>query len=220
MKASIILFTVLLTINSYAQFNLRRVSPTDLPKNIQDAENISLALRWSDTLGDNIVIITKKIMKTDDEDRSIYHGPNGNFNNPEDGRDKNNLSVDRQTMPFFAYHFTIVNDSAVLNWKLMSIPKGCEGEDGNHMKHWCVVTDLDQNAIAEVWLISKGACIDDADGGKMRIVMCQDEYRYTMSGPILSQSSLTKNMDNNFRHSPEIFRNYALELWERFLNKK
>ena len=102
----------------------------------------------------------------------------------------------------------------------MSIPKGCDSEDGNQVKHWCVITDLDKNDIAEVWLISKGQCIDDANGGKMRIVMCEDDYRYTMSGPILTQSSLTHNLDVTFRNGPEPFRKYALQLWEQFLNKK
>ena len=220
MKASIILLAVFITANSYGQFNLRRVPASDLPKNIQGIEDISLALRWTDTLGDQLMVITKKLVNADEEDRTIYRGPGASFNLPGDNRDKTNSNGRAAQSPSFAYHFTVVNDSAVLTWKLMSIPKGCDSEDGNQVKHWCVITDLDKNDIAEVWLISKGQCIDDANGGKMRIVMCEDDYRYTMSGPILTQSSLTHNLDATFRNGPEPFRKYALQLWEQFLNKK
>jgi hypothetical protein len=82
-----------------------------------------------------------------------------------------------------------------------------------------MVTDLDKNAKAEAWIISKSECINDPNGGTMEIVMYQDMHRYAMKGPILSNPSLERNLDNNFRNGPEVLRKYALLLWQQFILK-
>ena len=222
LRVLFILLAVFITVLSHAQFNLRRIPVSDLPKEIQGIENVSMALRWKDTLGDQLVILTKRTVQTHVEKRVIYSGPKGTIYYRKSSRDKElpGGSVSKQNTPSFASNFKIINDSAVLKWTAMGVSIRCDDEDVNHVKNWCIVTDLDKDAIAEVWFISKGECVDDADGGKMKIVMCEDDYRYTMSGSIATQSSLTGNLDAAFRNGPELFRKYALQLWDQFLNKE
>jgi hypothetical protein len=195
---------------SYGQSDLKRVPVSSLPEDIQNVLDISVAMRWTDTLGDNVLVITKKIIKRDDEDRAAY-----------DSRNKYGVTVkaSKQTIPSKAYHFLVINDSAIQTWTAVTISKMCIGEDGNHTKTWSIVTDLNKNAIAEVWIISKSECIDDPDGGTMEIVMYQGMYRCIMKGPILSNSTSENNLDNNFRNGPEVLRKYALKLWQQFILK-
>ena len=197
------------------QSDLRRVSASSLPGDIQNIPDISLAFRWTDTLGDNILVITKKIIKRDDEDRVIYHGRNPVINYPKDSRNKDGAGASRRTIPSNTHHFIVIKDSVIKTWTVVSISKLCEGEDGNHTKNWTVITDLDKNAIAEIWIISKAECINDPNGGTMEIIMQEDVRRYVMSGSVLN----TALVDKNFRSAPEVFRKYALLLWQQFVTK-
>jgi hypothetical protein len=213
---------------SFSQINLKRVDPLNLPTDIQNISDISMALRWTDSLGDNVLVVTKKIIKREDEDRVIYKGRKGIINFPKNSikkegpyrilNEQNRVTV-KQTIPSITFLFKIVNDSAILNWKVVGIPKKCEGEDGNHTKNWFSVTDLDNNFKSEIWLISRSECIEDPNKGTMQIVMYQDIFRYTMEGSILNSSPLENNMDNNFRSTPEVFRKYALNLWQQYVFK-
>jgi hypothetical protein len=206
---------------SFSQINLKRVDPNGLPTDIQNITNISMALRWTDSLGDNVLVVTKKIIKRDDEDRIIYKGRKGTINFPKESINKEmpNSIASKQTIPSITFFFKIVNDSAILNWKVISIAKKCEGEDGNHTKNWFSVTDLDNNFKSEIWLISRSECIEDPNKGTMQIVMYQDIFRYAMEGSILTSSPLENNLDNNFRSTPEVFRKYALSLWQQYVFK-
>jgi hypothetical protein len=213
---------------SFGQINLKKVDPLNLPRDIHNIPNILMTLRWTDSLGDNVLVVTKKIIERDDENRVIYKGRKGIINFPKESINKegpnrilneqNRVSV-KQIIPTMTFLFRIVNDSAILNWKVVGIAKKCEGEDGNHTKNWFSVTDLNNDSITEVWLISRSECIDDPDTGNMQIVMCQDIFRWVMEGPILSNSSLEKNLDNNFRSGAEVFRKYALNLCQQYVLK-
>lgn len=215
---TVLTFVVLfISVFSYSQSNLRKVPVSSLPEGIQIVPDISIALRWTDTLGDNVLVITKKIIKRDDEDRVIYHGRRGTINYPKDSRNKEGAGASKQTIPSKAYHFIVINDSAVQTWVIVSISKICEEEDGTHTKNWSIVTDLDKNASAEVWIISKAECINDPNGGTMEIVMRQDAYKYVMKGSILNNLKLEDNLDNNFRNCPDVFRKYVLLLWKQFI---
>lgn len=210
---------ILISFASFSQSNLKRVSVASLPEEIQNVPDISVALRWTDTLGDNVLVITKKIIKEDDEDRVIYHGSKGTINYPKESRNKGVGNASKQTIPSKAYHFLIIKDSVIRNWAVIPNSKICKGEDGNHTKNWSIVTDLDKNKVAEVWIISKSECINDPNEGTIEIVMYQHIYRYIMKGPILNNASLEDNLDNNFRNGPEVLRKYALKLWQQFILK-
>lgn len=212
LKISFVLIILLVSFASYSQSDLRKVPVSSLPEDIQNVPDISVAFRWTDTLGDNVLVITKKIIKRDDEDRVIYHGRRSVINYPKDSRNKDGSVASRQIIPSNAHHFIVIKDSAIKTWTIVTISKLCEGEDDNHTKNWTIITDLDKNAIAEIWVISKAECINDPNGGTMEIVMHQDAYMYIMNGT-LNTASPEVNPDNNFRNGPEIFRKYALVLW-------
>lgn len=220
LRIFLVLAICFLFVNCYSQFDLKRVPVSSLPEDIQRIDNISVAVRWTDSLGDNVVVVTKKIIKADDDDRIVYHGRKGVINFPKDSRNKETRNVaSKQILPPITYHFNIVKDSAILNWKIVSISKICLGEDENHTKNSFIITDLDKDNQSEIWVISKAECINDPQLGNMRIVMYEGNSRYTMNGYLSDTSSLEKNFDNNFLNGCDAFKKYVLQLWRQFLAK-
>jgi hypothetical protein len=169
-------------VTGYSQSDLRKVKVADLPQIIQNIENVSSAFRWTDSVGDNVV-------------------------------------VSKRTTPAIAYHFQIIKDSAILTWKTVGISQHCTDERVTHVKSWFVLTDLNHNAKAEVWLVYKGECVGDDDMGKMKIIMIENYRQYVMQGSIAGDDTVETFFDNNFRNGAAIFRNYALQLWRDSLKK-
>jgi hypothetical protein len=171
-------------------------------------QNISTAVRWTDSLGDNIMIITKKIIKA--KQKELVRDLRKN-------RYKQAIDFStKETIPSMAYHFLIINDSSMLSWKVVAIAKLCDEEDGNHVKNWFVITDLNKDARAEVWLVYKGECLSEESQTKMRIIMCEANKRYTVSGPVEGSFPDKSYFDQNFKSAPPVFKQYAVQLWAKF----
>jgi len=194
---------------------------SSLPADIQRVDNISMAVRWTDSLGDNVIVVTKKIIKSDDDDRVVYHGRKGVLNYPKDSRNKETAyAASKQVLPIITYHFNVFKDSAILNWSIVGISKICVGEDENHTKNWFTITDLDSNKQSEIWVISRAECINDPEIGKLKIVMYEGNFRCNMYGTISSDTSPEMSLDNNFLKGPEVFKKYAILLWQQYVTNK
>ena len=211
MKYIFLVFFLACSLLSSAQADLKQVPLAGLPEDIQSIPNVSMAFRWTDSLGDNVLVISKRIVKKDEEDRVRSKGTNRSYNEQAD-------NFSKQVIPSLAYYYQIIKDSPILFWKVAGISKACRDEGTNHTKNWTIITDLDNDARAEVWLIYKSECISDEQMGDMKIIMCEANVRYSMSGNIASQSP-ENNLDNMFRKGADVHRKYALQLWEQFLKK-
>jgi hypothetical protein len=219
MKAPIVFLILLISLFSHAQNDLKQVAVDDLPEDIKNIKNVSIAVRWTDSLGDNVIVTTKKTFSNNEndfwEDQKIEVYPILPNRFGMTVTDKNNNRL-KETIPPFAYHFTIVHDSAILNWKVVGLSKLCEGDDKNHSNSWFVVTDLDKDAKAEVWLVYRAYCMKDEEHGTLKIVMVENNYRYTITGEIEGPHLDKSLFDQNFRQGAEIFRRYAMYLWKKF----
>jgi hypothetical protein len=229
MKYPLLLILTLASFISFAQNDLRRVSIESLPKDIQDIENISMAVRWTDSLGDNVLVTTKNtgrakegVTLVDKDDiriggtfdrRTNKFVPGNQYTPPYS-------TSNSMVLPTFTYHFIIAKDSsAALIWKTMGVTKVCDGEDGSHSKQWFVITDIDKDSKAEIWLISKAICMEDETATIMKIIMYENEVLYPVSDAIQGQSINTDYFNQNFGKYSEQYKNYAVQLWNKFVDK-
>lgn len=213
-KVLCLFFLVCLNFTANCQNDLRRVSVTSLPEEIQLLQNVSLAVRWTDSLGDNVIVTTQKTQRPSDD---VIFRRNAR------GLSDKGISDYFKESPTFAYHFFIQNDTANLSWKAAGSVKSCDvNTKGNKVKNSLVVTDLDKNKIAEVWLIYKAFCIDDEVPNGMKIIMYENGKRYMLNGTrILQLDGKTVggefSFDESFKTAPQIFIKYAKELWKKNL---
>jgi len=203
---------LLIHFHSFSQNDLRQVNIGDLPEEIREIKYISKAVRWTDSLGDNVLLTTKKIVKQVEK----KFLPKTSFD-PLFKRVKSPYSTQKkyktETFPPYAYHFLIKDDTAILTWKVAGSSKYCENEEGNHLRNWFVITDLNKDSKAEAWLIYKSPCISQKDSGSLEIVMYQNDFRSTLTGPLNSGILDDSFFNEGFRNGAAVFRNYAKKLW-------
>jgi hypothetical protein len=171
-----------------------------LPKTIQYNGHIMNAVRWKDSLGDNIVITTEtgatRSKGTDDDsyrDAALY-----------------------------AYHFLLQADTWKLTWKVYDYTKECPLDiKANFIKNTFAVTDLNKDGKAEVWLMYKTVCHGDVSPSNMKIIMYEGDKKYAVRGTNKVKVSAKEFMggefafDEAFKNAPELFRQYATQLWKK-----
>ena len=222
MKYGFLLILIVNSINCFSQSDLKQIEFSDIPKGIQDIGVISNAVRWTDSLGDNILITTKKEIVNSSEKKNNSNGTL--FNKNESwfyGRETEKATKLTLLKPSYTLHYFVKNDSAILTWQVMGIIKYCNNDDNlNLAKNWFVVTDLDKDNLAEAWIIYKSVCPQDEgeDTGIIQIIMYENEIRSTIRTSLKKESFHEGALDYNFQSCPEIFKKYAIQLWKKFAN--
>jgi hypothetical protein len=200
MKTFGLLLSLILTQACFAQFKLIKLDKNSIPKSIQYTGNIKQAVRWTDNTGDNIVILTST-----DKTQSK--------NAPGDGYSDGAL---------YAYHYLLSGDSAKQTWKVYDYVKECPVDMFFYfVEKTFAVTDLNKDGNAEVWIMYKVSCQGDVSPIPMKIIMYQDNKKYTVRGTTRTKVSANDYIggeyffDEAFKNAPVEFRPYAEELWKQ-----
>lgn len=188
---------------------VNKIDSTHFPKSIKYEGFIKNAVRWQDKLGDNIVITTETGINT-----------NKKFKHEFD---------DSSDAELFAYHYIVSNNDAKQSWKMYDFISDCPVDiAASFVKNTFQVTDLNKNGIAEVWLMYKTVCHGDVSPSDMKIIMYEGTQKYAMRGENKVQIGVEDNgeksyeggefkFDVNFEKAPKVFKDFALELWDKNL---
>ena len=199
MKNIQLVLCLILTQCCFAQFKLTKLNKNSIPKSIHYAGNIVEAVRWTDSTGSNIVILTRSDITP-------------NKNAPDQGSDG----------ALFGYHFIISGDSARQTWRVYDYVEVCQVDMFLHfVEKTFAVTDLNKDGKAEVWIMYKVSCQGDVSPVPMKIIMYQDNKKFAVRGTTRTQVSATDHMggdftfDEAFKKGPVEFRQYAEKLWKQ-----
>lgn len=197
-------FSLILTQTCFAQFKLTKLDKNSIPKSIQYSGNNKQAVRWTDSTGDNIVILTLT-----DKTQSK--------NAPDDGYREGAL---------YAYHYLLSGDSAKQTWKVSDYVKECPVDMFLYfVDKTFAVTDLNKDGKAEVWIMYKVSCQGDVSPIPMKIIMYQDNKKFAVRGTTRTKVSASDYMggeftfDEAFKNAPAEFRQYAEKLWKQNKNE-
>jgi hypothetical protein len=200
MKILGLFISLFLTQTCLAQFKLTKLDKNSIPKTIKYAGNIVQAVRWKDSSGDNIVILSlTDITKSK--------------NAPDDGYSDGAL---------YAYHYLISDDSLTQTWKVYDNVKECPVDMFLYfIDKSFTVTDLNKDGKAEVWIMYKVSCQGDISPIPMKIIMYQDNKKFAVRGTTKIRLSGKAYMggeftfDEAFKSAPVEFRLYAEKLWKQ-----
>ena len=206
------LFFILLTafvspaVFGQEQISVTQLDLTKLPKGIKYEGTIKSAVRWYDSLGDNVAILTET---------GIYRSKKYTYEN--DSRDAE----------LFAYHFIVKNDNAAPAWRVYDFISDCtESIEASFIKNTFQVTDLDSNGVAEIWLMYKTVCHGDVSPCTMKIIMYQGNQKFAMRG----ENKVCVGIDDKgdylyhggeykfdyaFANGPKEFLEFAKKLWDK-----
>ncbi len=201
-KIGLYILTLLCSMTAFGQgqIDTSNLDTTKLPNGIKFTGNIKSAVRWTDKLGDNIVITTET-------------GETINKTAPSD---------DYRDAALYAYHYIVAKDSINLTWKVYDFIKECPLDiEANFVKNTFQVTDLNNDGVAEVWLMYKTICHGDISPCDMKIIMYQGTQKYAMRGQNKVQVSDKAfyggdyKFDKAFLDGPTIFKDFAIKLWDK-----
>lgn len=188
------------------------VSLKSLPKGISFEGKFLDAVKWRDSIGNNIVLRTETGIHVN---KKYAHEDN-------DGYDAEIL----------AYHYLIGNGTVKLLWKVYDYISDCPVDiEAEFFKDTFPVTDLDNDGIAEVWLMYKKVCHGDVSPCVMKIIMYEGTQKYAMRGENKVFGGTDEkgkkyyiggsyNFDSAFDEGPMEFLAYAKQLWQKNIMQK
>ena len=169
--------------------------------------NVQYLYTWKDKLGDNWLLLT--ITQESKTNKKLAA--------------KSDECVDNCTdIELYAYHF-ISKDS--LLWKVQDFERACAWDNVVEFRRNSIkITDLDQNGIAEVWLMYSLICTSDVSPSTLKLIMYQERKKAVVRGT----SQPAKNMldkeyggkfqpDNQFLKLPKRLQEFGEKLWKKNL---
>ncbi len=207
-KIELCLLTLLFTMNAcgQAQITATNLDANKIPEGIKFTGKIKTAVRWNDKLGENIVITTET-----GETINKKWAPSESY----------------RDAALYAYHYIVGQDSTYLTWKVYDFIKECPVDiEANFLKNTFQVTDLNNDQIAEVWLMYKTICHGDVSPSDMKIIMYQGQKKYAMRGQNKVQVSEKEfyggdyKFDNAFTDGEKVFKEFAIKLWDKNIMQK
>ncbi len=141
----------------------RHIAAGELPPGLRFKGKLHEALQWRDKAGDNI-LITSIVAPYESGDRSF------------DGESSFSAEL-------HAFHFVRSDSTYKLLWKISDAVKDCPFDlTSSFIKEGIMVTDLDNNGIAETTILYRQACRSDVSPAYMKLVMHQDTVKYALRG--------------------------------------
>lgn len=199
----ILSFLLLMTIPVIAQ---KKIAYTQLDKNKLPADimykgDIKSAVKWTDQLGEHILITTET---------GIFNSGNEDERNAE----------------LYAMQYHINKNTSTQSWKVTDYVKNCSVDlEASFVKNSLEITDLNQDGIAEVWLVYTTVCHGDVSPSDLKIIMVEDTKKYGMRGQTRIKLSANEYLggeykfDNAFKDGPASFRNFAMSKWKKHMNQ-
>ena len=191
------LFMILLLYTSCTKLQVSKLDVKDIPKSIRYNGSIDTAVRYSDKDGDHIIITTE-----DKDDKKAGNG------------------IDYRSAGVFACGYKLNGDKWQVIWQLHDLTGPCQKDvTGTYLPGTFAVTDLNKDGRAEVWLMYRIACRGDVSPSDMQVIMREGDKKYAMKGSSRVKINGTDfyggdyRFDAAFKTGPEVFRQYAQELW-------
>lgn len=200
MKVSLILFALAVVQTASAQIKPTPFDKKLLPKRIHYDGHIINAVKYTDNEGDHIVIATETgIVDVKGED---------SFRKAD----------------IYAYSYKIEGTQYKLTWQMHDFTDEC-GVDvkAKYVPGTFAVTDLNKDGKAEVWLMYRIACRGDVSPASMKIIMHEGNKKYAVRGTSKIKisdkdySGGEYTIDEALKTGPAVFKQYAIQLWEKNL---
>ena len=174
-------------------------------------------VRYTDSLGDNVILLTE----TD-----IFFSPEDALWNEKN--DAIEFHTSSRSKELAVYSFLLKKDGAAQqNWRVYDFVRGCSAVDMNaeFEQNSLQITDLDNNGIAEVWMVYYLTCRSDPSPLDMKIIMYEGQQKYALRGETRIQMTEdahmgdTYTLDAAFGAGPAEFTTFAKGLWEKYKYK-
>lgn len=187
--------------------------PKALPQEIRYKGKVVAGARWLDNNGENLLMLCET----------------GSFKSPVPPNSKENPYQEwGRAAELQSYHYLKAREQYTLLWKLFDLVKICPFDlDAAFLPNSLTITDLDGNGIAESTFLYKLGCRSDVSPVQLKLIMHEGKAKYALRGETLVPTEAPdiklggqKTIDPAFRRAPKVFRDYALQQWNAFVEEK
>jgi len=184
----------------------QKLTAKDIPGEIGYQGDIIEAYKYTDKTGENIVIFTET-------DVMAWYCE-------ED-------EIELSSKSLYAHRFLKKGNDWEEIWRVYDMELDCPVTVfSDFIKDACIITDLNDDGVAEIWLIYKKGCFGGLDVMPMFLRMYHNEEVYTISGETKLEFFNGEKeeiyggeytLDNKFlnKNTPPAFVNFAKQLWEK-----
>lgn len=135
----------------------------DIPATIKLKGKVQEVWKWTDNLGENLLITTVVV--------------------PYDDKGKDQDEEDGKTGELYAFQYAKKEADYKQIWMITDAEKVCPFDIScEFIKNAAVVTDLDQDGVAETTVQYKLACRSDVSPALMKLVMHEGQTKYALRG--------------------------------------
>lgn len=197
--------------NSVFTSEIKKITPIalkvdELPKDIVYEGEIVNAVKWTDNLGENVVITTET---------GIYDSKK--FPKENDGSDAE----------IFAYHYILEKNKFKQTWKVYDYISDCPVDIvAEFLDNTFQITDLNNNGVGEIWLMYKTVCHGDVSPFEMKIIMYEGQQKFALRGETKIMYGIDDKenklytggeykIDKAFSDGPKMFLDFAKKLWKK-----
>lgn len=213
-------------------FNAAKITAAQLPKTLRFKGKPVEVYKWTDGLGENILI-------------TASFGPYAD-------KPKDDIGDPASTVELYAFHYIKKDTAYKLLWKTTDAEKACQFDlTAQFIKASLMITDLDNDNIAETTVQYKLVCRSDVSPAYMKLIMHEDSVKYALRGFMWVQASaeekftvtekdmnlekLPKKSDEieqlfqsygryetekEFKNAPPSFLEFAKKQWFKFVIEK
>jgi hypothetical protein len=176
---------------------------TDVPKGVDVKGKFVGGLRWNDRNGENWLILTET----------------GEFKSPTQKRADSPDLVDHDA-EIYAYLFTKTPAGFRQAWRIVDFNRNCQFDvSASFVQEATSVTDLDDDGVAEVWVLYRTACRSDVSPATMKLIMYEGANKYAMRGETkIGEYGGGMTPDAALKAAP-VFLKYAESKWMKFRNE-
>jgi hypothetical protein len=201
----ILFLSLIVSINAIAQSKITMVklAEKDIPQEIKIFGKLKEAYSWNDISGENIVITSET----------------GEYENIKS-------EIDGRSAELFAFRFIRTEKAYQQKWKIYDYIKDCPVDiEASFIKNTLKITDINNNGIAEIWIMYKTACHGDVSPCEMKIIMYEGNSKFAMRGENRVQISKTEffggtyKFDKAFNESGKEIKEFAKVLWKKNINQ-
>ncbi len=168
-----------------------------MSKDLDYEGEIVLGKSWNDANGENVMLFTEKNIEHSDS-RSRY---------------------------LYAYHYAGSGSNMKLLRKIQDFEEKCDiSLEATFQLNTISITDLNNNALAEITFMYCLGCIGDASPVPLKLIMLENGDKYAIRGTTLvdldkiygggGKLGGEKKVDASFNNAPKEFLDFANEQWE------
>jgi hypothetical protein len=189
---------------SQGKISILNFDARSLPGEIRYQGKIVMGARWTDSNGENILLLTQT----------------GKFPSKEKRAADEEDCFDAEV---YAYNYVKKDGNVSLLWKITDFERSCSFDlYAGFLKDALFITDLDSNGVAESLFLYKLSCRSDVSPARLKLIMHEGVTKYAIRGATKLSGDGgggEMNIDAAFKEAKPLLREFAVKNWNKYVTK-